>query len=110
MKLLLDHCVPQRLRSLFIGHEVTTAADAGWELLRNGALLGAAGAAGFYALVTVDRNLKHQQNLATLPVAVVVMLATSNDIDELIKVIPAVLEALEELQPRTLVEIAAEPA
>jgi hypothetical protein len=107
--LLLDHCVPQRLRNFFIGHEVTTAADAGWELLRNGALLAAAGAAGFHALVTVDRNLKHQQNLATLPIAVLVLVAPSNDIDELIKVIPAVLEALEDLRPRMLVEIAAEP-
>lgn len=105
MKLLLDHCVPRRLGRLLVGHQVVTTAEIGWDRLRNGALLTAAGDAGLDAMITVDQNLRHQQNLATFPIAVVVMCSVSNDIDELAKLVPDTLVALETLQPKVLVEV-----
>lgn len=101
----MDHCVPQRLRSAFTGHDVQTAQYAGWERLKNGALLAAAAEAGFDALITADQNLSKQQSLAWLPIAVVVMVSVSNDIDALSGLVPRVLEALRELRPRSLVEL-----
>ncbi len=100
MKLLLDHCVPHRLREMLPGHETSTASAHGWDRLRNGSLLAAAAAAGFDAVITVDQNLKHQQNPATLPIAVVVIVSRSNDIDALRRAMPAV--ALASLKPRVL--------
>ena len=108
MKLLLDHCVPRRLAKSFTTHQVATAADMQWGRLRNGALLAEAARAGFDALVTVDQNLKHQQNLAALPLAVVVLRSPSNDIDDLTKLVPLVLAALASLMPSTLIEVPAE--
>ncbi len=76
-----------------------------WDRLRNGMLLNAAAQAGLDAMITVDQNLKHQQNLATLPIAVLVIRSVSNDIDELTKLVPLALEALTLLPPCQLVEV-----
>ena len=62
MKILLDTCVPRRLRDRLSGHEVRTAPDMGWGDLNNGALLGAM-AGQFDALVTVDKRLPEQQHV-----------------------------------------------
>jgi predicted nuclease of predicted toxin-antitoxin system len=105
LRLLLDHCVPQRLRDALAVHDVSTAAQMQWDRLRNGALLAAAAAAGFDAVITVDQNLKHQQNVATLPIAVIVIVSRSNEIDQLTRLAPLVLTALRELKPRRLIEL-----
>jgi hypothetical protein len=45
----------------------------GWSALSNGLLLTAAEAAGFDILITADRNLSYQQNLAARRIAIVVL-------------------------------------
>jgi len=65
MRLLLDECVPKRLRRALPGHEVRTVQEAGWAGVTNGALLRAADGQ-FDALLTVDQGVQHQQNLAVL--------------------------------------------
>lgn len=98
MRLLLDECVPTRLRRALPGHEVRTVQEAGWAGVKNGALLRAADGQ-FDALLTVDQGVEHQQNLTGFAIGVVVMAAASNDIDDLRPLVPAVLEALDQLQP-----------
>lgn len=110
MKILLDHCVPKRLGLALAGHHVATAAERGWHTLRNGKLLVAAAADGFDVLLTVDRNLNHQQNLAALPVTVVVLIAKSNALPDLLPLVPLLDETLSRLTPRTLVEVTQPPA
>ncbi len=39
MRLLLDECVPKRLKGELRGHEVKTVQDMGWAGIKNGALL-----------------------------------------------------------------------
>ena len=77
MRLLLDESVPSRLRRALPGHEVRTVGEMGWSGVKNGKLLALA-ATAFDAFVTVDKNLPYQQNLSTLPVAVIVLDARSN--------------------------------
>ncbi len=98
MRLLLDECVPRKLRRELQGHEVLTVQEAGWAGVKNGALLRAA-EGSFDALLTVDQGVQHQQNLAGLRISVIIMVAESNDIDDLRPLIGAVLGALEGLQP-----------
>ena len=64
MKLLLDECVDQRLRLLFIGHDCQSARYAKLAGLKNGALLVAAEAAGFEIIITTDQEIPYQQNLS----------------------------------------------
>ena len=104
MRVLLDHCVDWRLGRSLLGHTVRTTRDMGWERLRNGILLTAA-AAQFDLLLTVDRNIKYQQNLNTLPVAVVVMIAPTNRLADLLPLLPGVEQVIQRLAPRTLTEV-----
>lgn len=66
MKLLLDECTPRRLKLDFTPHELFTVDDVGLKGVKSGALLRAAAAEGFDVLITVDRKIPFQQNLATL--------------------------------------------
>ena len=105
MRILLDHCIDWRLARSLAGHSVSSVRDMGWEALRNGDLLVAAAAGAFHVVVTVDRKLKYQQDLNKLPLAVVVLLARSNRLADLVPLVPALESALSTLAPRTLVEV-----
>ena len=72
MRLLLDECVPARLRRSMLSHQVSTVVQEGWSGVKNGKLLALA-ATGFDAFMTVDKNLSYQQNTSNLPVAVLVL-------------------------------------
>ena len=65
MKILFDHNLPRRLREHLPGHEIRTTREMKWEQLRNGALMSIAAGAGFEVFVTIDKQIEHQQNLAT---------------------------------------------
>ncbi len=96
MRLLLDECVPARLQRALPGHQVTTVVQAGWSGVKNGKLLALA-ATRFDAFVTVDKNLPYQQNQTTLPVAVLVLDAPSNDLRALLPMVPALEACLVDL-------------
>jgi hypothetical protein len=73
MRVLLDQATPVPVRPYLKGHDVCTAAQQGWDTLKNGALLTAAEADGFDVLLTTDKNMRYQQNLAGRKIAVVVL-------------------------------------
>jgi hypothetical protein len=56
----------------------------------------------------VDKNLPFQQNLATLPIALVVLDSVSNELSALLPLVPALLRELASLKPKsyTLVKVA----
>ena len=98
MKVFLDECVDWRLARDIAGHEVRTARQMGWTAIKNGELLGLA-AARFEIFVTVDGNLAFQQNLASYPIAIIVLRAKSNRLSDLRPLVPKLLEAIEARQP-----------
>ncbi len=106
MRILLDESVPERLGGLFQGHTWSSVRREGWAGLKNGQLLAAA-AGTFDLLLTADKNMEFQQNLATLPMSIVIVRARSNRAEHLAELVPAVLLALGMLQPRTLIKVAA---
>ena len=77
MKILFDQGTPVPLRRSLLGHKVDTAYERGWSTLTNGDLLDTAEGDGYNLLVTTDRNLRYQQNLANRQIAIVVLLSTS---------------------------------
>jgi hypothetical protein len=102
MKLLLDECLPVDLRLLIQGHDVFTVAFMGWKGIKNGQLLALAGNNGFDALITSDSSIERQQNLSTLPLAVVILHALSNDIDDLKPLVPGLHTVLASLVPKSI--------
>jgi hypothetical protein len=73
--------------------------------VENGDLLSRASAAGFDALLTMDTGVQYEQNLVKLPIAVVLLRALSNDIDDLRPLLPALLQALTALPPRQIARV-----
>ena len=56
MLIIFDQATPVPIRAFLAGHTVRTAAQQGWDKLRNGDLLTVAEKAGFDVLVTTDKN------------------------------------------------------
>lgn len=84
MKPLLDESIPKRLTGLFPGDfETMTVPEMGWAGTRNGELLRKAADAGFDALVTADQGIEYQQNLSTLSLRIIVLIAPRTRLQEL---------------------------
>jgi molecular chaperone GrpE (heat shock protein) len=73
----------------------------------NGELLLAAETAGYDVLLTVDQGIPHQQRLANRKLSISVVRSRTNQIEDLLPLVDAILRALETIQPG---ETAAVPA
>jgi predicted nuclease of predicted toxin-antitoxin system len=104
VRLLLDECVPKRLRRELQGHEVRTVPEMGWAGRENGELLRSA-ESEFDVLVTVDQKLKYQQSVAGRNIAVVVMVARRNKIEFLRPLVPDLERTLSQIKPGELREV-----
>jgi hypothetical protein len=85
-------------------HEVRTVPEAGWAGIKNGALLRLA-AQEYDVFLTIDGNLKDQQNLARFNLAFIVLKAVSNDILTLRPLMPEVLAVLSQIQVGQVIEV-----
>lgn len=106
MRVLLDEHLPLDLASEFIGHEVSSVRVEGWAGLKNGILLSRAGDAGFEVLVTNDKSLEFQQNLADVTLGIVVLDARSNKLGDLVPRVGGALEAIEVVRPGEVLHVA----
>ena len=76
----------------------------GWSGVKNGKLLALA-ATSFEAFVTVDKNMPFQQNLQTLPIALVVLDSMSNELNALLPLLGRLEAELGALKPKSCVVI-----
>lgn len=93
MRVLLDECLPRRLRSVLVSHEVQTVPEVGWAGIANGDLLHRA-ATRFDVFVTIDQNLPYQQNLQSSELAIIVLESRSSRYDDLLPLVPRLLSVL----------------
>jgi len=94
IRILLDQNAPLGLRRVLSSHEVIAARELGWATLTNGDLISAAEEAGFAILVTCDRNIPYQQNLAGRHIALIELSvgawhAVRNHLDRIVEAINA---------------------
>ena len=73
MRILFDQGVPRGLAASLRSHDVIEARKLKWERISNGALLKLAEDAGFNLLLTTDKSLRYQQNLADRKISIVVL-------------------------------------
>jgi predicted nuclease of predicted toxin-antitoxin system len=104
MRVLLDECVPRKLRRELSEHEVLTVTERGWSGIENGELLALA-EAEFDIFLTVDQNLKYQQNLTSINIGLILLVARNNRLKTLLPLIPDVRSALESIKPGDFVRI-----
>ena len=105
MKVLLDESVHVDVRLLLTGHDVFTVSYLRWKGTKNGALIAKAVAEDFEVLVTHDRAMADQTNLAGQPIAVVILLSATNDLGDVTPLVPALLKELNHVTPGTFVHV-----
>jgi predicted nuclease of predicted toxin-antitoxin system len=104
VRVLLDECLPRRLKRDLVGHDVRTAPEMGWASKTNGELLALA-AAEFDVFLTSDRNLSHQLNVAKFDIAVLVLVSGSNRLDDLRPLVPQIREAIVNARAGSITEV-----
>lgn len=93
MKILLDECVDRRFARDLVGHSVSTVPKMGWAGVKNGALLALA-EKEFEVFITVDRKLGTQQDLTKFKIAIVLLRARTNRLEDIRPLAGELLEKL----------------
>jgi hypothetical protein len=99
MRVLLDECLPRKLKREVQADVARTVPEMGWAGTKNGALLRLA-EREFDVFLTNDQNIEHQQNLKRFDLAVVVLVALTNDIEDLRPLMPAANGAIKTIGPK----------
>lgn len=95
MKILLDENLPRKLKTDFGSeHEVKTVRDMNWLGKKNGELLGLIAFNGFEIFVTIDKNLKHQQNLDKFNISIFILIGINNRRETLQHLIKKITEKI----------------
>ena len=81
------------------GHETHTADWAGLKGLKNGQLLKQVEGAGYHVFLTTDQGIPHQQDLAGRKISILVIRSRTNQIEDLLAIVGAVLLELKRIQP-----------
>ncbi len=105
MKVLLDECVPKKVKRFLPVHEVFTAQELGLASVKNGRLLAAAESAGFTVLITCDKSMPYQQRLTGRSLAVVQM--PTNRLEPLKALADIIKETVDSAVPGNFYEVTA---
>jgi len=105
-KVLLDENLPLKLKFRFKDVcEIYTVNDKGWNALENGDLINAMQDDGFDYLITSDRNLQFQQNLAKYSMSFIVLNVPNNNYETILPLVPKIKAALIDNAQKKLVVI-----
>ena len=105
MKILLDECIPRKLKYALPEHECQTVPEAGMANQKNGILLSLAENAGFDLFLTVDKGLQYEQNLAGRRIAILIVRARSNRLKDLLPHMQACRVIMKSIKPGQLARI-----
>ena len=103
-KVLLDECIPRPLSQFLENHTVRTAPEMGWASVSNGELIRLA-EAQFEVFITMDKGIRHQQNLSSTILSFIVLRARSNRLEDLIPMTSNILTALKSIKPGVIIQI-----
>lgn len=101
MRVLLDECLPKKLKLQIDAEFVQTVPEAGCASKQNGELLTLA-ATSFDVLLTNDQNIEHQQTISRYDIAVIVLVAPTNDIVDLLPLVGKLDATLNLIKPGTI--------
>ena len=100
MKILLDECVTKRLKPFLSEFDVFTVAEMNWSGIRNGELLSLCVEGGFDMVLTIDKNIMHQQNLDKFAISIVVFDSLTSKVEELRLFVPSFKAQMDSFQKR----------
>lgn len=97
MKILLDENLPRQLKTDFgPNYDVKTVQEMGWLGKKNGELLALIALNGFDYFVTIDKNLRYQQNLDRTDLKIFLLLAINNRRESLQALVEKIKNKIEE--------------
>jgi hypothetical protein len=99
---VIDECLPRPIMRDLPMFDVQTAQRAEFAGLKNGAFL-AAISGHFDVFVTVDQNLRHQQNLTSISFGIVVLSVPSNRLYDVRATLPNLVPAIAGVAPGQVV-------
>jgi len=99
MRVLIDENTPFSFARILVGHECRHVIRLGWRGIQNGALLARAEKEGFDVLITLDSDMKGEQNMSGRKIAVLVMRPVEQGKAALKPIAELVLEALDSIRP-----------
>jgi predicted nuclease of predicted toxin-antitoxin system len=106
MKILIDECVPAGLAPVLRerGYECDTVRQAGYGSKKNGELLRLA-EGHWDVFLTIDRNIKFQQNVSSFKIGILILRVKSNRLPDVLQYLSPCLEALKITRPGQIVEV-----
>ena len=101
-RVLFDEDVPRQLRRDLPEFTIRTVQEEGWSSVKNGELLRLSSPI-FDVLVTADKRLRHQQNIARHSIGVVVIATRDTRLARLQQVLDELRIAIRDVAPGTLI-------
>jgi hypothetical protein len=105
MKVLLDECLPRKLKRSLLGHDCQTVPEAGFAGMRNGELLLSAEKAGFDVFLTLDRGIEFQQRLKNRKIGIVLLRSKTSRLQDLEPQVSEILAAIVSIRAGQLVHV-----
>ena len=101
MRILVDECVDWRILRDLTAYDAKTVRQLGWEHVDDGELLSLA-ATQFDVFLTVDKDLRYQQNIAAFDIAVIVLRGRTTRLGDLRELLMPLQDALRTARPGEL--------
>lgn len=105
MRLLLDECIPRKLKNSLLDYDCRTVPEVGLSGQTNGDLLDEAEKSGFHVFLTLDRGIEYQQALERRKIAIILIQSKSSRLADLLPRISEIQQALNSIKPGQLVRI-----
>ena len=98
MKILLDECVTKHLKPYLSDNEVYTVRELQWSGIKNGRLMELCVENKFDVILTIDKNLKYQQNLHKYPLIIIIINSFTSKIEELVTFLPSLKNQINQFE------------
>lgn len=95
MKILIDESLSEDLKKEFSDFDVFTVNDMKWNSKKNGELLSLMVENSFDIFVTLDKNLKYQQNLKKFPLKIFCFRVNDSKLETIMPLIPQLKRNIE---------------
>ena len=104
-KILLDECIPRKLKDRFPEHECTAVYELGWAGKKNGDLLSLAEESGFQVFIILDRGMAYQHNVTGRGIGILLIRAKSSRLVDVAVRAPDILQAIASIESGQVVVV-----
>jgi predicted nuclease of predicted toxin-antitoxin system len=99
IKILIDECLPIRLKNEYSEHKVFTVQEIGWQGKKDNDLLKLAVDERFEVFITIDKNIGYQQNTKKIKLGIIVLDVPRTKLENLKSMTKKVLELISKVKP-----------